>query len=131
MNTANLDRASRDGELRIVLREPGTTTVLRLSGEWDIAGLPAARRVMSDALSGHPESLVLDLSDLTFIDSSGLHATIELAYRANAQRTRLVIIPGPYPVQRAFELCGLIDRLPFIDPRRPGSAAAASRCSSG
>lgn len=59
--------------------------------------------------------MVLDLSRLSFIDSSGLHVTIELQRRAIRQNIRLVIIPGPRAVQRLFEICQLTETLPFAN----------------
>ena len=121
----NADRLPVDGGLRILLCEQDTTTVMAPYGKWDLAGLLTARRVMSGALSGHPELLLLDLRHLGFIDSSGVHATIELTQRAAAQSTRLEIVPGPRPVQHTFELCGLLERLPFTSPRPSGSSRAS------
>jgi anti-anti-sigma factor len=106
--------------LQIAVSYRGTTTTIELAGEWDLAGLPAARQTVIRVLKSHPECVVLDLSPLRFIDSSGVHATTELAQRAAAQNARLAIIPGPRAVQLIFELCGLIDRLPFIEPTRCG-----------
>ena len=58
---------------------------------------------------------MLDLSQLSFIDSSGVHVLINAHNRCAAQATHLVIIPGPRAVQRVFEICNLIERLPFAD----------------
>jgi anti-anti-sigma factor len=69
---------------------------------------------ISQALEPRPECLVLDLSQLTFIDSSGIHTAIELAKRTRAENVRMVIVPGPRQVQRVFEICGLTDVLPFL-----------------
>ncbi len=110
--------------LEIVVREQGTTTAIELHGEWDLAGLRSVRQAISRVLDDVPECIVLDLSQLRFIDSTGLHAAIELTRRAAAQNTRLVIIPGPEPVQRTFEITGLLERLPFVDERPHGSKAA-------
>jgi anti-sigma B factor antagonist len=109
--------------LNILVREQGTTTVIELRGEWDLAGLPPMRQAISTALGGVPDCLVLDLSRLGFIDSSGLHATIEFTERSAAQNTRLVIIAGTGPVRRMFETTGFLGRLPFIDERLTGSGA--------
>jgi anti-anti-sigma factor len=109
--------------LEIVTRERGTTITIELAGEWDLAGAPAARQAIVGALTGRPECVVLDLSRLAFIDSSGVHATFELAQRSRAQHIRLVIIPGPPAVQRVFELTGLNKHLPFIEEQPPGRAA--------
>jgi anti-anti-sigma factor len=61
-----------------------------------------------------PECVVLDLSRLSFIDSTGVHAVTELHKRAEQQRARVVIVPGPRAVQRIFELVGLTEVLPFL-----------------
>ena len=66
---------------------------------------------------------MLDLSRLAFIDSSGVHATVELARRSIAQNVRLVIIPGPPGVHRVFELTGLAGQLPFLEEQPPSRAA--------
>ena len=83
-------------------------------GEWDLAQEPATRKAIQTALERRPECVVLDLSQLSFIDSTGIHAVVELHTRAAQQNIHLVIIPGPRGVQRPFEICGLTDRLPFL-----------------
>jgi len=98
--------------LRVAVSEQGTTTTIVLEGEWDLAGQQAARDAMGHALRRKPECLVLDLSRLTFIDSSGVHIAMEIARRSVAQSFRLVIVPAPKPAQRIFEICGLTEFLP-------------------
>ena len=101
-------------ELKIAARENGTTTTIVVSGEWDLAQEPATRKAIKTALERRPECVVLDLSQLSFIDSTGVHAVVGLHTRAARQNIHLVIIPGPRRVQRPFEVCGLTDRLPFL-----------------
>ena len=103
--------------LSVTVRVQGTTTVIELRGEWDLAGEPAVEQALRSVFDGDPECVVLDLSRLGFIDSSGLQATVDLAHRAAARGVRLVIIPGSRAVQSPFEMCGLVATLPFIDPR--------------
>ena len=98
----------------ITVRETGTTAELVASGEWDLAQQLIAQKAIRSALKGDPECVVLDLSQLSFMDSSGVHNVLELQRRCAQQHIRLVIIPGPEAVQRPFELCGLIDQLPFV-----------------
>jgi anti-sigma B factor antagonist len=101
--------------LRIVVRVQGTTTTLAPEGEWDLAQKQAMLGTIRAAFERHPECVVLDLSGLRFIDSSGVHVVIELRKRSMLQNTRLVIVPGPRAVQRLFELCQLTNVLPFLD----------------
>ena len=57
---------------------------------------------------------MLDLSQLTFIDSSGIHVILELQKRCAQQNVRFVIAPGSSAGQRAFEVLGLARALPFL-----------------
>ena len=102
-------------DFRISASEQGTTSTIELEGEWDLAQQAASTDAIDHALDRRPACLVLDLSQLSFIDSSGVHVLINAHKRCAAQATHLVIIPGPRAVQRVFEICGLIERLPFAD----------------
>jgi stage II sporulation protein AA (anti-sigma F factor antagonist) len=102
--------------LQIVISQHATTARVALGGEWDLATEKAARAAIDAALASCPERVVLDLSRLTFIDSGGLHAAVELHERAARQNVQLEIIPGPPAVQRPFEICRLTDVLPFTAP---------------
>ena|SRR5947209_8330066 len=101
------------GEPRIVVADQGPTTTIEFEGEWDLGQWGATQDAVAQALQRRPACLVLDLSRLSFIDSSGIHALMQTHKRCAAQRTRLVIIPGPRAVQRVFEICGLSEILPF------------------
>lgn len=59
--------------------------------------------------------LVLDLSRLTFLDSTGLRALVSAHQRAEQEGRRLVILRGPEAVQRVFTITGLDDRLEIVD----------------
>jgi anti-anti-sigma factor len=56
---------------------------------------------------------VVDLSELAFIDSTGLHTIVDAYKRCRDGRPTLVIRPGPPNVQRVFELTNAVDYLPF------------------
>ena len=114
----NLDQRSTDHpeSLAVAVRRQGTTTVIELDGEWDLDSLSAAQRAFASALEAVPECVVLDLSRLALVDASGVRATVELARQSRQQGSRLVIIPGPVPVQHAFELAEVTEELPFIEP---------------
>jgi anti-anti-sigma factor len=99
--------------LRIATVEQGTTTTIEFDGEWDLAQRAEARDAVAHVLERRPECLVIDLSRLSFIDSTGIHILIETHERCIEQETHLVIVPSPGAVQRVFEICGLTGILPL------------------
>jgi anti-sigma B factor antagonist len=69
------------------------------------------RRIEADA----PAKLVVDLSKLTFLDSTGLRCIVTADERAREQGRRIVIVRGPDAVQRVFTITRLEDRLEIVD----------------
>jgi anti-anti-sigma factor len=69
-------------------------------------------------------AVILDLSDLTFMDSSGLHEIITAHARAAEKHCRMVLVPGSREVQRIFELTGVGRRLEFVSERDTRGLAA-------
>lgn len=59
---------------------------------------------------------MMDLRDLTFMDSTGLRLILATHARVRAAGNRLVLIPGPESVHRVFRLALLEDRLEFMQP---------------
>jgi anti-anti-sigma factor len=92
------------------------TTVLTLSGELDIASAPALRRALDDFEASAASRLVIDLTQVTFMDSTGLRALLLARQRADAADQELALCPGPYQVQRVFELSGTLQRFAFENP---------------
>ena len=68
------------------------------------------------------KSFTLDLSRLTFIDSTGIRAVLAARGLCAACGCEFMLIPGPTPVQRVFEVSGLIDHLPFNNHAAPVAA---------
>lgn len=99
--------------VRIAVSEQGTTRTIEFEGEWGLAERDAALGAVEEALARGPECVVLDLSRVSFIDSSGIHAVVGTAKRCAEQNVHLVILPGPPQVHRVFEMCQLTTLLPF------------------
>lgn len=100
--------------LRIAVSALGATSTIGLEGEWDLAGESAASQAIAETLERSPERLVLDLSRLAFMDSSGVRAAIQLSARSHAENFQLAIVPGPRAIQRVFDICHLTEALPFV-----------------
>jgi anti-sigma B factor antagonist len=101
--------------LSIDVRQEGACTTIALGGEWDLAQQENTRDAIQRALASRPERMVLDLSRLTFMDSTGIHGILELANLAAPLNIDLMVIRGPRAVHRIFELCQLSERLTFIE----------------
>jgi anti-anti-sigma factor len=100
-----------------VTSAPDAQTIA-LVGEADLLGSPRIDAALKDAAAGEPKLIVVDLKDLTFIDSSGLHALVSGHQLCRTRGHELRFIPGPPNVQRLFELTGADDILPFSDGGR-------------
>lgn len=105
--------AARPPQLLASVRETANdVTHICLAGELDLATVPQVEQVLADH-SGDG-CVVLDLSRLGFIDSTGI--SLILRAHADAQRDgwELKIVPGTEEIQRVFRLVDLEERLPFI-----------------
>ena len=62
----------------------------------------------------HAARLVLDLRGLSFIDSTGLHLLVALHQRSQRDGFQLTLLAPAPPVDRAIQLSGLDQVLPFV-----------------
>jgi anti-sigma B factor antagonist len=94
----------------------GNRDTLVLAGDLDLATSPELEARV-EQLCTEGRELVLDLSELSFIDSTGLLAILKAREQCAERRSRFFLIPGPPAVQRVFRLTDLLERLPFLDTR--------------
>jgi anti-sigma B factor antagonist len=91
----------------------GTTRTVVAAGELDLSVAARFDAAVTSALESGAETVVVDLADLTFIDSSGVHVLLRAHRRALGGTVRLIILPAADNVQHVFEMCGLHTVLPF------------------
>ncbi|WP_152644812.1 STAS domain-containing protein [Kitasatospora griseola] len=84
--------------------------VVRVNGEIDLDTAPALRRALAAALDAHRE-VVLDLSEVTFMDCAGLGAVVRARNQADRSGRRLILRGASGCVVRLLELTGLQRRL--------------------
>ena len=103
------------GELTIrSVREGGVHTVA-LTGELDLATADEVDKELARVEATDAESIVLDLSGLTFMDSTGVRLVVNAHTRSRADADRLTLRRGQAAVQRVMELSGVDVLLPFDD----------------
>ena len=89
--------------------------VLRLVGELDLSDAERASRVAAGAIAAGSGPFVVDLSELTYCDSSGIKVLLEIKRRACAAG-RTVILRHPHArVRRVLDLAAVTDHF-VIDP---------------
>jgi anti-anti-sigma factor len=90
------------------IRERGTLVLATVDGEVDLSNKDALTAELTRAVANSTTGLMLDLSGLEFLDSSGVHMLYELAERlANRQQRFAVVMPPDRPPRRAIELSGI------------------------
>src|SRR5919197_2929350 len=80
--------------------------VVSLQGELDLYNADEVREALAGAVGGQPERLVVDLSEVEFIDSTALGVLIEARTRLANRRAFLLAAPG-LETRRALEISGL------------------------
>ncbi len=85
-----------------------------LSGEIDLSTVAELEERLRGSLDGGPPLLVLDLREVTFLDSSGLRLLLRLDERQRGIDGRLVLVQGGRRVARVFELTGAGRRLEIV-----------------
>jgi anti-sigma B factor antagonist len=109
-----------DDGLAVAAEHAAETTIVTLVGELDLRTAPLVRETLLASEAAPIEALVIDLSGLTFIDSSGLHLLVEVHERLRSSGPRLEIQGATAAAERLFAMTGLDTRLPLV-------AAASSR----
>jgi anti-sigma B factor antagonist len=87
------------------LAERGDVLVLSLAGELDLATAPVLRDALRRAVERSPKRLVVDLAEVTFVDSTVLGALVEARSALGGDAFALAA-PG-LEVRRALEVSGL------------------------
>ena len=91
---------------------PGGQVLLRLAGEIDLASAPAFRAGLSAAIEDTRGCVLLDMGDVTFMDSAGIEELVRAREYADG-RIRMRALHAS--VQRVLEMTALLEWFPFSD----------------
>ena len=89
-------------------------------GELDLDTAPRLDEALEAARRAGEECLVLDMRELTFMDSTGLRLVIRWDTAAHKDGFQFAIVPGIEVVQRVFRLTGMDEHLRVAEPPTGG-----------
>lgn len=102
--------------------------VARISGEIDGSNAVELERSLGQRLPSAAQGLVLDLSAVAYLDSTGIELLFGLARRLGDRRQRLQLgVPADSPLRRVLEICDIATVAPMAETAE--AAAAAIRAS--
>jgi anti-sigma B factor antagonist len=96
--------------------EPGRY-VLALDGELDLLGAPSFEAAATRLCEQGADELLLDISDVDFIDSTGVRAILAIKATCEQHSCEFSVTHASEQVNRVFELTRLFDHLPFRSRR--------------
>jgi anti-sigma B factor antagonist len=94
----------------------GDAIVVRLAGELDLYNAHEVREALLGCTEENPDRLVVDLSEVKFIDSTALGVLIEARTRMGNRKAFLLAAPG-LETRRALEISGLDKHFSVHDSR--------------
>jgi anti-anti-sigma factor len=94
------------GDVRFEREDEAVVAIV--TGEVDMSNAVSIRQRIAESVTPDDEALILDLSELSFIDSAGLHSVIQLGAVLDERRQQLrLCVPRDSPIGRAIEIVGL------------------------
>ena len=91
-------------------------TLIALGGEFDVVCADSFKRRFAEATEGEPEDVVIDLRELTFIDSTGLSLLLSVNEMSQDRGFGLWIVSAEAdPPTKIFRMTGTHTILPLVD----------------
>ena len=93
--------------MQVDVRTVGTRDVLHVVGEVDVASVDRVREQVAALLGDGRTDLVVDLTDVTFLDSTGLGLLVGTLKRVRLAGGRMVLVVDAEPLLKVFRVTGL------------------------
>jgi anti-anti-sigma factor len=111
-------------QLAVKLTSRDGVDVLLVEGELDIATAPRLLSVLNKAVQEALHSLVVDLSHVAFMDSTGLALLINAHTRLTRRSKGFAVVCPAGPLRRVFEITDMIETLHVCPDHETATAAA-------
>jgi anti-anti-sigma factor len=101
----------------------GDAPGLAVRGEVDIDAVAGLDRAFATAIFDSVGVFVVDLTEVTFLDSSGLATIMRARARLGRENRELAVVCPPGPARRLFEVTSMDELLSMFPSRREAAAA--------
>jgi anti-sigma B factor antagonist len=98
------------------LERHADTLTVALHGEIDVLNVDEVRQALTEAVAAGPGQIVVDLADLSFIDSTGLGALVFGFQRARDRGITLSLANPTRGVRQVLVLSGLLEVVQLAEP---------------
>lgn len=112
-----------DQEFRIEERAGGPLPVVAVMGEIDVATAPQLREYLHRVIAQGASTLVVDLLDVTFLDSTALGVLVGALKRCRELGGDLHVVVSDPRIMKIFEITGLTKVFPISDSLAAAGAA--------
>jgi len=94
-------------DIEVKIERTGDTTIVRPIGDVDMSCAPSLRHWIGEAQNDNPTRLVIDLTGVPYMDSSGVATLVEAMQVARRKNVRLVLCCLQEKVRSIFEIARL------------------------
>lgn len=94
-------------DLKIAKQQQNTEILIHLSGEIDAFTTPKLKEELLSLAEGDNQVIIVNLQDVTYLDSTGLGIFVNLFKRLDKNNGELRLIELSERVHRLFEITGL------------------------
>ena len=109
------DGVGRQDLLTVRLLGDSRSRVVWLEGEVDVSTVALLTEALDVAIADHPEVLVIDPRNLSFLDSRGLQSLVDAQEACHAIDCRLLLMRGSRPVERLMQIAAVDGLFEFVD----------------
>lgn len=104
---------------------PGPT-VVSVTGDLDLSGIPALTKGVDRAIDDAVRTLIIDLTRVGFVAIAGVQALVDAQLRADANGLAVLLVCGRGPVLRALRVTGLLEQFRWFPSIRDAVDARGS-----
>lgn len=102
-------------DFRVEVRNQEAAIVVAVSGELDLASSPVLEDALERAHNSECSMVIMDLTELEFMDSTGLSVLVKAQQRAYDAGRGFGLVKGGAQVQRLLSLTGIDERMTVAD----------------